>query len=127
MEINKIKKKELLRFLVGGSSAVLVDFLIYHALMLSGLERESAKGISFLCGSIVGFVINKLWTFESNVFLKGEVVKYIILYACTACINIAVNQVVVAFTAIEILGFFIATGVSMVLNFLGQKYFVFHK
>jgi len=127
MDISKIKKKELLRFLVGGGSAVVVDFLAYQALMLAGLLRNLSKGLSFLLGSAVGFLINKYWTFESKVFSRNEVIRYIILYSCTAVINAAVNRGVIEIMSVELLGFFCATGVSTVLNFLGQKYFVFRR
>lgn len=127
MERSKIKKKELIRFLFGGGSAVVVDFVLYHLLMRVGLDRDLAKALSFICGAAVGFVINKLWTFESAKFSKGEIARYIILYTCTAIINAVINRLVLAVTSVELLGFLCATGVSTVLNFLGQKYFVFRK
>lgn len=127
MEISKIKKKELLRFLVGGGSAVLVDYIAYKVIMNFGIERSIAKGSSFVCGSIVGFVINKLWTFESKGFSKREIIRYIALYSCTACMNALINKAALMIIPIEMLGFLCATGVSTVLNFLGQKYFVFQK
>lgn len=127
MEINRIKKKELFRFLVGGGSAVCVDYISYKVLMHLGLDISIAKGSSFILGSIVGFIINKFWTFESKHFSKGEILRYIILYSCTAVINAAVNRAVIMIASSELLGFFCATGTSTILNFLGQKYFVFRK
>lgn len=127
MKVSSIKKKELLRFLVGGGSAVIVDYITYKLFMILGLERSIAKALSFICGSVVGFVINKRWTFESEGFSKGEVLRYIILYLCTAWINAFVNRLVLGFLPVEFFGFLCATGVSTVLNFLGQKYFVFRK
>lgn len=127
MAVSKIRKKELLRFLVGGGSAVLVDYITYKLFMMIGFDRNIAKGISFICGSAVGFVINKCWTFESCGFKKNEIIKYIALYSCTACINAMVNKMVLLFIPMELFGFLCATGVSTILNFLGQKYFVFCK
>lgn len=127
MAVSKIKKKELLRFLVGGGSAVMVDYIAYQIFMYVGIDRNISKGISFICGSIVGFLLNKLWTFESSNFKKSEIVRYIILYSCTACINALVNKGVLMGTSIELLGFLCATAISTILNFLGQKYFVFQK
>lgn len=127
MNISRIKKKELLRFLVGGGSAVVVDFTLYRVLMVVGLDRTSSKAFSFICGSIVGFIINKLWTFESFSFSKKEIFRYIVLYTCTATINTIVNKSVLMIVPVELAGFLCATGVSTILNFLGQKYFVFQK
>lgn len=124
---NKIKKKELLRFLVGGGSAVVTDYIVYRVLMFAGLDMSVSKAISYVCGAVVGFIINKLWTFESKGFSKMEIVRYIILYAISACANAGVNKLVMLIVNIQILAFLCATGVSTVLNFLGQKFFVFVK
>lgn len=124
---NKFKTKELLRFLVGGGSAVITDYIIYKLLLLENLDTSVAKLISFICGSIVGFIINKLWTFESKRFSKEEIFKYIGLYTITAIANGWINNIVLYLFAIQGFAFLCATGVSTILNFLGQKFFVFKK
>ena len=125
MNWKEIKYKELLRFLVGGGSAVLTDYLVYRLLLSTDMDISFAKGISFVCGSIVGFIINKYWTFESKYFKVQEIFRYVILYATTALINALVNNITLSIIDIQIIGFLAATGVSTVLNFLGQKFFVF--
>lgn len=120
-----IKKKEVLRFLVGGGSAVITDYVVYRILLQLEVEISISKAVSFIIGSIVGFIINKLWTFESKLFSKMEIVRYISLYSITAFINAAVNSIVLYLVDIQLIGFLCATGVSTILNFLGQKYFVF--
>lgn len=127
MKENRIKKKELLRFLVGGGSAVVTDYLIYKLLLYAAIDMSVSKAISYVCGAIVGFVINKLWTFESKGFSQMEIIKYIMLYAASACANAGVNKLIMFSFNIQILAFLGATGVSTVLNFLGQKFFVFAK
>ena len=56
-----------------------------------------------------------------------EIVKYCILYACSALINAGTNHLALKVFGIKLLAFLIATGVSTVINFLGQKFFVFRK
>jgi len=123
----EIKVKELLRFLVGGGSAVLVDYTGYRFLLFLNVDLFIAKAVSFICGAIVGFIINKLWTFESKKFVKEEILKYIILYSITALINTGVNKVVLELLGLQLFAFLCATGVSTLLNFLGQKFFVFYR
>lgn len=127
MADNKIKIREILKFLVGGGSAVLVDYLFYRLLMYIGLSVSISKGISYVAGAAVGFVINKLWTFESKQFSSIEIVKYILLYACSACANAGINKFVLWLFNWQLFAFLCATGVSTVMNFLGQKFFVFVK
>lgn len=123
----KIRIKECLKFLIGGGSAVIVDYIVYHLLMHFGLTVSLSKSISYVAGASVGFVINKLWTFESKRFSKMEIVRYIILYAISASANTFVNKLVLWLFVSPFFAFLCATGTSTVMNFLGQKYFVFVK
>lgn len=123
--LNSINKQEILKFLVGGGTAVIVDFFTYKIFMMLGLERTIAKTLSFICGSIVGFVINKYWTFKSPKFQIKEILKYTILYIITAFINSQVNKYTLLLFGSEFFAFLCATGVSTILNFLGQKFLIF--
>ena len=123
--LNSINKQEILKFLVGGGTAVIVDFFTYKIFIVLGLERTIAKTLSFICGSIVGFIINKYWTFKSPKFQIKEILKYTVLYILTAFINSQVNKYTLLLFGNEMFAFLCATGVSTILNFLGQKFLIF--
>ena len=123
--LNSINKQEILKFLVGGGTAVIVDFFTYKIFMIIGIERTIAKTLSFICGSIVGFIINKYWTFKSPKFQIKEILKYTVLYILTAFINSQVNKYTLLLFGNEMFAFLCATGVSTILNFLGQKFLIF--
>lgn len=127
MDFKEIKCKELLRFLVGGGSAVVVDFIGYRLLVALGVDMSVSKAVSYVLGAAVGFVINKFWTFECKELSVNEIVRYIILYLCSAMINAGVNFVVVKLFQVTLLAFLCATAVSTIINFLGQKFYVFSK
>lgn len=117
-------KKELKRFIVAGVSAVSIDLGIYY-LLLNLFNVNFSKGISFLCGATVAFLINKYWTFQKKERSFNEIIKFAILYFLTLVINVLTNYVVLDISNIVILAFLIATGVSSILNFIGQKWWVF--
>ena len=123
---SKFEIKETLKFLVGGGSAVVVDALFY-AILKAYIDFSVAKAISYVLGAFVGFIINKLWTFESKKFKVAEIYKYIILYACSALVNTGVNKFVIWIIPSTVFAFLCATGTSTVMNFLGQKFLVFRK
>lgn len=123
---SKFEIKEILKFLVGGGSAVVVDALFY-AILKAYIDFSVAKAISYILGAFVGFIINKLWTFESKKFKVAEIYKYIILYACSALLNTGVNKFVIWIIPSTVFAFLCATGTSTVMNFLGQKFLVFRK
>lgn len=123
---SKFQINEILKFLVGGGSAVIVDAVLY-AILKMYIDFSAAKAISYIAGAAVGFVINKLWTFESKNFKIAEILKYIILYICSALANTGVNKFVLWLLPSTIFAFLCATGTSTIINFLGQKFFVFRK
>lgn len=125
--MEKIKNKEIYKFLIVGSSSVLLDFIIYRILVNNGLDISLSKLLSFVSGSVFGFILNKYWTFNSKKKTFREIIYYIILYTITAYLNTGVNKFVLGLYTNTTFSFLCATGVSTVINFLGQKFIVFRK
>lgn len=117
-------KKELKRFLVAGMGAVGMDLITYY-ILLNFLSPDISKAVSFLLGTVVAFVINKYWTFEKHKKSYKEIVKFGILYGFTLVVNVVINSVVLEYASLVFLAFLMATTASMVLNFSGQKWWVF--
>ncbi len=123
---NKLSR-EILLFLVSGFSAVGTDAAVYFGLFHASVEHPIAKSSAFCAGSFVAFILNKYLTFNSPERSGTEVIRFVLLYLTTLGINTAVNSGVLWVMGLKmtILAFLIATGTSTVLNYLGQKYFVF--
>jgi putative flippase GtrA len=119
-------KREMARFLVAGFCAVGTDVGSYF-LILKALPHDYSKGISFLLGTIVAYFINKNWTFEKKTKAYEEMGKFAILYLSTLGANVLVNRIVLNLFQSTFLAFLLATGVSTVLNFIGQKCWVFKR
>lgn len=120
-------KRQLPRFLVVGASAVAVDFLSYKVL-LNFLDYAPAKTLSFIAGTVVAYIFNKYWTFNRPEHKHIEVAKFVILYSSTLAANVAVNAIFLNFfPSFLLLAFLAATGTSTILNFIGQKWWVFKK
>ncbi|MEK3911515.1 GtrA family protein [Paenibacillus sp. FSL H7-0331] len=113
------------RFLVSGFSAVGTDSLVYIT-MLSVVSPSIAKTASFLCGTIIAYLLNKYWTFQIKSKSYKEIMKFVILYLSTLSINVVLNNgLLLIFKEYYWLAFLGATGTSTVLNFIGQKWWVF--
>lgn len=127
-------RQQITRFLLVGGSSVVVDLACYNYL-LGQFDPLTAKGISYLAGMLIGFVGNKLWTFESHRNSISEPAFYILVYGMTLLLNIGTNSL--AFEMISawsqsdqagrFVAFLIATGVTTVVNFLGLKYIAFRQ
>lgn len=124
-------KKQLLRFLLVGTSTVLLDFLTYKILLYFGVQHSLAKTCSFLVGTIYAYFMNKHYTFEKGSQHKTDFLKFIVLYLVSLGLNVGVNHLVLESLSgwnsswVVTVAFLIATGTSTVTNFIGQKFWVF--
>lgn len=120
-------KRQIRRFLLVGISAVLTDSAVYFLLLVFSVPATPAKITSFLVGTFVAFILNKFYTFESQEKSLAEVGRFLLLYSTTLGANAGVNAVVLLVLGqqAKILAFLCATGVSTILNFAGQRWWVF--
>jgi putative flippase GtrA len=125
----KSQAAELARFVVVGSSAVGVDFLVYFALirLVPVVPTSVAKGVSFMAGAILAFILNRGFVFRSDGKAKQQVLPFVLLYLFSLALNNGVNAAMLAVGAHKVLAWFFATGSSTVSNFLGMKLVVFRK
>ncbi|MDA9141044.1 GtrA family protein [Gammaproteobacteria bacterium] len=117
-------KPELRRFILSGILAVTVDLLTYQ-MLVNYLNYDLAKALSFICGTIVAFIANKYFTFKKYKKRNKEIWQFALVYVATLTINVAINRFVLDVSQIVFLGFLAATACSAILNFLGQKFWVF--
>jgi putative flippase GtrA/dTDP-glucose pyrophosphorylase len=119
-----VLRGQILRYIVTGFTTVAIDFILYYLLSLT-IDHSLAKGVSFLCGTIFAYIVNKYWTFKKTQKSCKEMFSFLLLYSITLVINVAVNFVMLSVLGNVLFSFLVATGVSTVLNFLGQKLIIF--
>lgn len=148
----KVVVKQITKFFIIGVSAVLVDFVIYYLFSdLMGVNTDVSKGLGFMVGTVYTYFLNKRWTWryteKSN---KGMLLKFGVIYAISFIFNVAINKYgleliddftinfrlifsdqntmdLIVLKGDKFLAFFFATLVSAVINFIGQKFFVFNQ
>lgn len=127
-------RTQMLRFVVVGIAATITDFGIYFLqIRLLDLSYDVSKGISFLFGTTVSFLLNRAWTFEASHTGPEATRRFVVLYGVTFLINVAVNRLVLwtllptglSLDLVEPVAVIAATTCSMVMNFVGQKLWVF--
>ena len=136
-------KKELIKFTLIGILAVLVDLSVYYVLLnvlpedvLQFASNEAiSKTISFLCGMVVTYSLNKLWTWKQRDRSNKRLVKFTVLYGVSLFLNVFTNSTLLYILEHNqdiydvpykyFLAFVGATGMSAVVNFVGQKFWVF--
>jgi putative flippase GtrA len=123
-------RKELPIFLVIGTSTVVMDYATYTVLLKwTAMAVDPAKGLGFLTGTVYAYFANRIWTFGHTQAARGSAWRFAQLYALTLGANVLINAGVLrllgTWTMVHQLAFFMATGVSATLNFLGMKLYVF--
>ena len=123
--MNSINKKEMGKYLVAGLLALLTDSIVYF-IAFHFYSYSIAKSISFLSGTCTAYLVNKYWTFEKKEKSMREVAKFAMLYGSTLIVNVGINKLsLTLFPGSVLFAFLAATGSSTILNFIGQKWWVF--
>lgn len=118
------------RFFVGGLVAVFLDWGTYLLLIqLSGMEPNVSKVISFIVGTIFAFYYNGVISFQSNLG-KTQFIRHISLYTFSMFFNVATFNSAMKISpdflgSTSIISLFLATSVSMFVNFFGMRSWVF--
>lgn len=136
--------KQLTKFAFIGGLAVLTDLSAYWVLLnvlpehaLPGdLGTEAlAKTLSFLCGLMVTYHLNKRWTWRRKDSSRRRFVKFILTYGLSLVLNVGINSGLLHLLHEQLLfadlpfkyffAFAGATGFCASFNFIAQKFWIF--
>lgn len=131
---NTTFKHQIVFYLICGAISTSVDFMIYFSLYKLDFQVDLAKGFSFMIATFISYFLNKHITFQTKNKSFYEFLWFILVHILAMLCDVAMNRVMLFFLGLILVGhvkvilaFVIATGVSVIINFLGQRYFVFRK
>ena len=125
--IKKKIKREIIFYIIVGITSVIIDFSSYNFLTnIFYLDNSNSKRISYLIGSIFSFLLNKRITFKSPKKNFKEPILFSIIYLFSFVLNSVVHDIMLEYIDGNY-PFVIATFVSIIINFIGQKFIVFKK
>ena len=120
----------LLKFLVVGVMNFLVDYGVLSLLNGAlGMPLVFANIISYSCGIINSFIMNRYWTFKIKLkFFSVHFLKFIFVNLVSLGVNtLAVYILGDLYSLPNIVAKLIATVFSFVVNFSGNKLLVFRE
>lgn len=118
----------VLKFLVAGGIGVSVNLGLFHLLYVAGVPYLTGSIVALLVSMVVGFLLQKYWTFEDRM-LAGAHVQFL-QYAALALGNLALNTAIV-YVLIGKLGVFyllaqaIAAALVATYSFFVYRWFIF--
>ena len=123
----KLLHRQLMSYSMIGIISLLIDIIVY--VLLSDvflISKSLSKIISFILASVNSFLGNKIFTFKHKSYNFLEPMKFILLYAVSLIVNSSMHDFFLnVFDGF--LPFIIASIVSITINFIGQKLWVFKK
>ena len=121
----KLFYRQFMSYSMIGIISLLIDIIVY--ILLSDfflISKSLSKIISFILASINSFLGNKIFTFKLKSYNFREPMKFILLYSVSLIANSSTHDFFLNIFD-GFLPFIIASIVSIIINFGGQKLWVF--
>ena len=124
-------KKELIKFIkfnAVGLLNTLIDFIVYTILTGVGVYFALAHVISYGCGMLISYLCNSRWTFRDKEDSVLRVVAFVLVNLAALGVSIGILALCRSLWGLEgALAKLIATPFSLLINFIGNRLFVFRK
>jgi putative flippase GtrA len=120
--------RQLVRFLTAGILTNVVNYATFWLLLRQlGVHYVAASVMGFLAGFVVGFILNRQWTFEATAADgRSQLLRFFALNSFSLAVNAGTIWLFTAvFHLIPELSQLIAIAISTLINFTGSKFWVF--
>jgi putative flippase GtrA len=119
--------KQFLRFAAVGACGTLVQYAVLAAgTNWLGMLPEFASAAGYMCGSVVNYLLNYFFTFESGKSHMEAAGKYFTLLGVGFCINTALMALLAHHLGWNIwIAQCLTTGIGLVWNFTGSRFWAF--
>ena len=132
--MEKFLNREIVKFIIVGVINTVVGTSVMFLLYWAGAGYWMSSAISYVVGSIVSYFLNKYYTFKQSKRSPWQVLWFAIhIGACYYVSHAVAKPIGVAVLpeasveAQETAAMFIAMGLYVILNYLGQKFIIFPK
>ena len=124
--LKKILSNQFLRFCFVGGLSTIINYSVFYLLLVSGIHYLISSAIGYLTGVLVGFTLNKKFTFRSESKQYSiEITKYLFVYTASLFLGLGLLRLLVSFGLSALLANVCSIGLTTITNFLGSKFFVF--
>jgi putative flippase GtrA len=131
-------RTQLVRIIITGGLAAIVDYGLLVLLMAAGLGYVPAKVVSFVAGTTTAYLINRRWTFVSD-GSRRTFAAVMGLYALTFVLQVGIFAVLYPWLLsigmdaeilpnmnwAQLIGFVVAQGTATAVNFIVQRTVIF--
>ena len=121
-------RDKIVKFLIVGGTNTLLMYLLYLGLIYLGMHYGLALALDYVCGVLLGYILNRHWTFASHGKQINSFPRYVLTYVGVFAGNMALLVLFVESGLLgPELGQLIAFGLVTVMSFILQNAWVFKK
>lgn len=130
--MKKVLNRESISYIIFGVLTTLVDWASYALFWSLGWDYKVSTALSWAAAVLFAFVTNKFWVFRSFTlklsYLWKEFVSFVACRAATGVLTmLGMILMVDGFHWNEFLGKLMVSAMSLVLNYIMSKLFIFKK
>lgn len=120
------ERRQFLRFLIVGSANTVATYALYVLLLNLGLHYRVAITLDYVVGILVGFALNRWWTFKNKAHPGKTLARYALCYVGVFIANFILLSGFVELAHMEEwLAQIPAIGIATILSYIGQRAWVF--
>lgn len=129
---NKFVNRETISYIIFGVLTTAVDWLVYPLMRWGGHSVALSSTVSWAAAVLFAFITNKLFVFQSYNFRPKELFKEFLSFvscrALTGAFSVGAMVLMVDIWGLnEWFGKFMVSALSLVLNYVFSKLFIFKK
>ncbi|MEM7543017.1 MAG: GtrA family protein [Pseudomonadota bacterium] len=124
--------KSFLRYLVVGAAGFVTEAVMVASLIVLGATPVLARIVSFPTALLVTWLLNRSWSFRATRHqrIASELLAYVGVQIAGFLVNLATYFVIVRWLeqpgpVLAVFALAIASGVGLIVNYLGAKSWVF--
>ncbi|GAA4828689.1 GtrA family protein [Paenibacillus vulneris] len=130
--LNKICNSSVVKFLLVGIINTIIGLsVMYACLKIMGFNYWISTFVGNSIGALVSFILNRRFTFNSTALIKDSFWKFVIVIIGSYFIAYTASKEIVDLFVLYLsnndIAVLLGTFLYTVLNYLGQKHFVFKK
>jgi len=124
---NKQSVLQLLRFCAVGLGNTAVDFTVFFLLTLGGVPYLLAQVLAYAAGVVNSYFFNRMWTFQVERKINlPEVASFVTVNGLSLLVSSGLLFILHDVNHLSLWsGKLLATGVGIVVNFMGSRLWVF--
>lgn len=129
---DKVMNREVISYLIFGVLTTLVNWIVYGAMVKSGVDYRIATAAAWVISVLFAFIVNKIFVFRSYdlhpAFIVKEGISFTACRAASGVMEMVLMVIMVSWLNMgEYISKVLVSVVVVIVNYVFSKLFIFRK